>query len=415
MLDLTGVVAIATGDGHTVALKQDGTVWTWGLNASGQLGDGTQFNHRTTPAPVPGLSGVAVIVAGYDHTLALKQDGTVWAWGNNSYGQVGDGTTVDRTTPVQVPGLSGVVALAAGYRHSLARRPDGTVWAWGGNFSGQLGDGTTIDRGTPAPVPGLTGLVAVVARARHSLALKQDGTIWAWGRNHLGQLGDGTSTNRSTPVQVAGLTGVASIAAGELHTVALKPDGTVWAWGGNVLGQLGDGTAAHQFTPVLVVNENVNGLLDLIPAIPNDIPPDKIPPFFLATYKTGELTTTSLSADIRGITPIAPFAVAPALGPLAAGAYNVYVAAVIPNGEAALYYQLDSNNVWSVLTWPMAEFVRGVELGSQDALIRVNILQSVDLSQYIGASILVGYGTSPDEMVRNARYRTIFTVPVSQP
>jgi len=211
-------------------------------------------------------------------------------------------------------------------------------------------------------------------------------------------------------IPLSGNAATASVAAGASHTVALKQDGTVWAWGGNQFGQLGDGTYEQRNTPVLVVNETVNGPLDLMPEVPNNIPPDKIPPFFLATYKSGGLTTTSLSVDIRGITPVGSFASASGVGPLAVGGYNVYVAALVPYSASYVYYQLDSSNVWSVLSWPMADFLRGVALGSQDVLIRVNILQNVDVSPYIGTSILVGYGTDPDEMLRNGRHRTIFTV-----
>ena len=260
------------------------------------------------------------------------------------------------------------------------------------------------------PFTGNAAMPTVAAGYGHTVALKQPGTASAWGRNDFGQLGDGTTINRSTPVQVLGLIGVTAIAAGGDHTLAVKQDGTVWAWGVSEIGQLGDGTFHGYVEPVLVVNESLDGFLDLVPEIPNNIPPEKIPPFFLETYKSGESNETSLSADIRGITTIGTFASATGVGPLAAGGYNVYVAAAVPYSGAYLYYQLDSNNYWSALTWPMSDFMRGVELGSQDTLIRVNILQNVDLRPYVGTSILVGYGTDPDEMVSNARYRTIFTV-----
>ena len=197
-----------------------------------------------------------MIAAKYYHSLALKSDGTVWAWGQNTYGQVGDGTTTNKRTPVQVSGLNGVTAVAAGEYHSLALKSDGTVWAWGENGHGQLGDGTTTDSGAPVQVKGAGGAgslsgVAVIASGGHghSLALKSDGTVWAWGYNYAGQLGDGTTTDSSTPVQVLGaggegfLSGVTAISTGRGHSLALKNDGTVWAWGYNVYGQLGDGTA----------------------------------------------------------------------------------------------------------------------------------------------------------------------------
>ncbi|WP_244237814.1 RCC1 domain-containing protein, partial [Corallococcus llansteffanensis] len=257
--DLQGGTACAVSPGarlvaggfHNLAAKQDGTVWAWGRNAYGQLGDGTATN-RSTPVPVQGLTGVAALAAGYQHSLAVKQDGTVWAWGYNVNGQLGDGTVTDRPNPVQVQGLTGVTALAVGFYHSLALKQDGTVWAWGSNITGQLGDGTTTDRLTPVQVQGLTGVTALAAGASHTLALKQDGTAWAWGFNNYGQLGDGTATDRLTPVQVQGLTGVTALASGGSHTLALKQDGTVRAWGFNDMGQLGDGTRTNRSTPVQV-------------------------------------------------------------------------------------------------------------------------------------------------------------------
>lgn len=214
---------IAVGWYHTVALKSDGTVWAWGINVEGQLGDGTTINH-TTPVQVSGLGNVFSVAAGWGHTVALKNDGTVWTWGHNFNGQLGDGTTDTRLTPSQVAGLSNVIGIAAGWWHTVALKSDGTVWAWGwGNNH------------TPTQVSGLTGIVAIAAGWRHTVALKSDGTVWSWG---------------GSPSQVSGLSNVASIAAGWDYTVALKNGGTVWAWGDNSSGQLGDGTTTNRGTPV---------------------------------------------------------------------------------------------------------------------------------------------------------------------
>ena len=214
-------------------------MWAWGANWSGQLGDGT-----STPSNVPllltGPTGVVALAAGGEHSLAVQSDGTVLAWGANFSGQLGDGTTDERTSPVAVAGLTDVVALAAGYAHTLAlKSDDGTVLAWGENFSGQLGDGTTNGRLTPVPVAGLTDVVAVAAGDSHSLALKSDGSAWAWGANYSGQLGDGTTNDQTLAVPVATLTDVVAIAAGESHSLALRSDGSGWAWGANYSGQLG--------------------------------------------------------------------------------------------------------------------------------------------------------------------------------
>lgn len=249
---LTSVTALAGGYAHTVALRQDGTVWAWGFNNYSQLGDGAITIQQTTPVQAQGLTGVTALAAGYHHTVALRQDGTVWAWGQNRYGQVGDGTTTGRTTPVRVQGLSSIVAIAVGNDHTAALRLDGTVWTWGSNLSGQLGDGTTIFRYTPIQAQGLSGVTALAAGGVHTVALRQNGTVWAWGGNNSGQLGDGTTTNRSIPIQTQGLSGVTDLAAGGAHTVALRQDGTVWAWGFNNHGQLGDGTVSNRSTPVQV-------------------------------------------------------------------------------------------------------------------------------------------------------------------
>ena len=422
---LTGVTAVAAGGGHTVALKNDGTVWAWGNNDFGQIGNGTTVNRVLTPAQVAGLTGVAAIAAGGRHTVAVKNDGTVWAWGNNDSGQLGDGTTVNRLTPVQVAGISGVSALAAGGRHTVAVKNDGTVWAWGLNEVGQLGDGTTTSRLTPVQVAGLTGMVAVVAGGGHTVALKNNGTAWAWGANYFGQLGDGliptlarllgitgddTTINRLAPVQVAGLTGVAALVAGVNHTIATRSDGTVWSWGASYSGQLGDGKFASRFTYGGVINDTFNGFLDLDATIPNlPIPADKIPRLFFATNRSGASTSTSLSVDLRGRIAAGAFASDSEFGKFAAG-YYVYVAGSVPTDEVLVWYQLEPSNVFSALTSPIAAYLANVALDSQTDQIRVTILQNTDLSELLGTTFYVGYGIDSDEMISSGRYSVIFTV-----
>ncbi|MBI3828673.1 MAG: PKD domain-containing protein, partial [Planctomycetes bacterium] len=242
------VVSLTGGGDYSLALRDDGSVLAWGGNASGQLGDGTT-SARLTAVPVTGLSGITKIAAGFFSNLAVSADGSVWAWGANGSGQLGDGTTTNRSTPVQVSGLTGVSAVACGIGHSLALKSDGTVWGWGSNGSGQLGDGTTTSRTSPVQVSGLSGIVSIACGFNHSLAIKSDGTVWAWGANGNGQLGVGTTTGHTTPVQVSGLTGVAAVACGANHSLALKADGTVWAWGRNNLGQLGNGSTTDRSTP----------------------------------------------------------------------------------------------------------------------------------------------------------------------
>jgi alpha-tubulin suppressor-like RCC1 family protein len=256
---LSGVAAIAAGDGYTVALKSGGTAWAWGYNGQGQLGDNTTSN-RSMPVPVIGLSGVVVAVAaGGFHTVALTSDNTMWVWGGNNYGQLGDNTTSNRLMPVPV--LSGVAAVSAGLYHTVALKSDGTVWAWGHNEYGQIGDNTIgygAYKSVPAQVQGLSGVfVAVAAGAYYSVALRSDNTVWAWGNNASGQLGINQPNfgyPYPVPRQVTGLTGVVAVAAGFEHTFAIKNDGTVWAWGSNGSGQLGNGTTASEIAPMQVTN-----------------------------------------------------------------------------------------------------------------------------------------------------------------
>jgi alpha-tubulin suppressor-like RCC1 family protein/subtilisin family serine protease len=222
---------ISAGPSFTLGLNIDGSVWAWGNNDYGQLGDGTT-NQRLTPVKVLNLSSVKEIAAGNNNSVALKEDGTVWAWGYGGLGQLGDGFNYRYLTPNLV-GINNVKEIAAGDAHIVALKNDGTVWVWGYNGYGQLGDGTRANRGTPIQVPNLTDVIAISAGYSHTLALKKDGTVWAWGYNAQGQLGDNTSTDRLTPVKVQGLTGITAIDTGFYHSLALKNDGTVWSWGDN--------------------------------------------------------------------------------------------------------------------------------------------------------------------------------------
>ena len=277
---LTGVKSVAAGDHHTVALKSDGTVWTWGKNHRGQLGNGSTVANSPLPvqAGVEGdyLTGVTAIAAGVEHTVALKSDGTVWAWGNNLYGQLGDGTKTRQRSPVQVQGLAGnVIALAAGGYHTVALLQDnGTVWSWGYNFNGQLGDGTKINRNLPGTVVAfagsddpLQGMVSVAAGNMHTLALGADGKVRAWGANGSGQLGDGGAFEKTAPIEVVLLDNVVLINSGGDFSLAVKDDRTMWAWGHNDLGQLGDGTTITRHYNTQVVAPSGEGHIENITGV----------------------------------------------------------------------------------------------------------------------------------------------------
>jgi alpha-tubulin suppressor-like RCC1 family protein len=252
-----GVAAtvVAAGWRHTCALTTVGSVKCWGHNGFGQLGDGTSTGIRAAPVDVSGLGGgVIAVAAGGDHSCALTASGGVKCWGQNSYGELGDGTTTDRSSPVDVIGLnSGVFAIAAGGGHSCAVTTSGAVQCWGFNGLGQLGDGTTDDRRTPVQVSGLNGnMIMVASLVGHSCALTRIRSIRCWGNNASGALGDGTTGSRLTPVDVVGLSSVDSVATGGGHSCALARARGVWCWGVNESGELGDGTTASRLTPVPV-------------------------------------------------------------------------------------------------------------------------------------------------------------------
>lgn len=250
LLGISDVVSLSAGIFHSMALKSDGTVWTWGDNSSGQLGDGTLDNEKAYPVQVldPGdasgyLQGVVAIAAGDDHSVAVKSDGSVWAWGWNNAGQLGNMTTANSFIPVTVVGLSNVAEVAAGTLHTLALKTDGTVWTWGWNDSGQLGDETYTQSLIPVEVSGLSEVNQISSGSVHSMALKSDGTVWTWGDNSSGQLGNPAIVDKSNaPVQASALTAATVIAGGYLHSIALRVDGTVWTWGDNSSWQLGYST-----------------------------------------------------------------------------------------------------------------------------------------------------------------------------
>ena len=219
----------------------------WGDNSTGQLGDGTR-NSRSNAVTV--ATNVIAAAAGATHSLFVEADGTLRAMGNNFYGQLGDGTLNLRTNPVAVQGGSNVIAVAAGASHSLFLRADGTLWAAGWNADGELGDGTGVQHNSPVAVVNGSNVVAVAAGDWHSLFLKDDGTLWATGQNESGQLGDGSTDPRLAPVCVA--SNVVAVASGASHSLFLTVDGALWAMGANNAGQLGDGTTTSQHRPAAV-------------------------------------------------------------------------------------------------------------------------------------------------------------------
>ena len=249
---LQNAMLTATGGAHVCMTTTTGEVFCWGDNRYGQLGDGTTTN-RFVPVASSNLTGVKAIAAGYWHTCVLLVGGTVQCWGYNRYGQLGDSSTTNRPNPVPVVGLAGeVTAISAGRYHTCAVLLSGAAQCWGYNFSGQLGDGDNLDRFTAVNVVGLTsGAAGISAGYRHTCALLTSGAVQCWGNNMSGGLGDGTTTERFTPVDVAGLAGAArSISAGRDSTCALLVSGAAQCWGDNRYGQLGDGTVGDRLSPV---------------------------------------------------------------------------------------------------------------------------------------------------------------------
>jgi len=274
---LTGVVKVASSVHTAMALMEDSTVFAWGYNAYGQVGD-ESYVSRHLPVQVVGPDGEGIldsiidIAEGGWHSYALKSDGTVWAWGRNYEGQLGNGTIGNKSkSPVQVLDSTGtspltniVAVFSDGAYHSMAIDEDNNPWVWGGNAKGQLGDGTTANRNLAQRVYDsggssyFTDVVEITSRREHIILLKSDGTVWGIGQNDVGYLGDGTTIERHYPVQVLGpdgigfLSGVISVGGGQKHTVAANSDGTAWSWGYNADGQLGDGTTNSSYTPVQV-------------------------------------------------------------------------------------------------------------------------------------------------------------------
>ena len=253
--DLKKIKAIAVGGSHFLALSEDGKVYSWGKNDRGQLGDSTKTD-RNEPVEIKNIFEIESIAAGSDFSLALSADGSIYVWGNNSRGQLGDGVPApERVSPVKVIEIRNVKKIAAGHGHALALTEDGKIYSWGYNQYGQLGDGGDQDKNKPLEIKGLDNIEDIAAGNFHSLALGKNDLIYSWGYNEYGELGDGSAINRNKPVVISGLIGIESIVAGGEHSLAKTFSGEVYSWGYNYFGQLGDLTTTNRRVPVKVLKE----------------------------------------------------------------------------------------------------------------------------------------------------------------
>ncbi len=254
------------GNYHAAAIKTDGTLWCWGLGTSGQLGDNTITSKSSPVQTVTFGTNWVQVACGSGQTAAIKTDGTLWAWGDNAtYGALGDNTTTQRNSPVQTVAFgTNWKQVFCGNFQMAAVKTDGTLWAWGYNYYGQLGDNSTANKSSPVQTIAFGNNWKNISTfncpsALHVACIKTDGTLWMWGANTNGQLGDNTVTKRSSPVQtIAGGTNWKQVSVGIDHTAAIKTDGTLWTWGSNTNGCLGDNTTTQRNSPVQTITFGKN-------------------------------------------------------------------------------------------------------------------------------------------------------------
>jgi alpha-tubulin suppressor-like RCC1 family protein len=251
---ITNWQRVSIGNGFIAALRCDNTIWMWGKNSGGILGDGTTVNRSSPVSIVGGFTNWCQVVAGLQYTLALRTSGELWAWGCGQLGSLGDGNTINRSSPVSIVGGYTDWCKVSALYNSAAIRTNGELWTWGSSRCGMLGDGTTVSKSSPVSVVGGFSWNDVATGNHHMLAIKNDGTLWAWGCGGQGRLGTGNSSNQSSPVSVTcGFTDWCQINA-HYHSAGIRTNGTLWTWGCNGQGRLGDGTTIDRtLGPVSVV------------------------------------------------------------------------------------------------------------------------------------------------------------------
>jgi alpha-tubulin suppressor-like RCC1 family protein len=254
VLGVGAIRQIAIGNAHGLALRADGVVFAWGANGDGRLGNGQESGAAVTAIRLPQLASVTAVAAGLGFSMALRSDGAVFVWGQNVAGQLGLGDDTPRAVPTQVPGLASIGAIAAGGGQAFAIRRDGVVFGWGNNRDGQLGLGSAASRGyvpSPRPVGALAGLnvTAIAVGWFHTVALLADGSLRTFGASNIGQAGSPSGVDGfgafPSPIRPAGVDSVAAVAAGQYHTLALRRDGSALGWGNASEGRLGDGSSGR--------------------------------------------------------------------------------------------------------------------------------------------------------------------------
>ncbi len=426
----SGYKTVSTGNTQTFGIRTDNSLWAWGDNEFGQLGLG-DTTARLVPVKVG--DGYLAVAAGASHTLALKTDGSLWAWGRNQYGQLGNGLFEARTgtqaNPLPIKVGEGFTAVVAGVHHSVALKADGTVWAWGWNDYGQVGDGSTLSRATPVQVA--SNVAKLFSAQISTLVLGSNGTTYGWGyngqsRRRYNVLLQGANTNNVlTPTAIPG--NWAGASAGAAHALYLRADGLTAAVGYQQFGQLGDGSFDDVRTlPTLVLAGEYTGLLDLLPSVANVLQSGEAPAVLLRSYQQGSASRLSLGIEMRvprRVTPASTTPSAPgtrtalAAMPHATTGYKVYVVAGAPvaTPPGVVWFTLQPATLypdptWGSLGFPINAYLENLS-GDQESVIVIDVLTNSDLSLFPGATLYIGYGETADEMVATARYRVFYVVP----
>ena len=411
---LTGVRRVAAGGSSSAALDGSGRLWVWGSNLSGQLTLPEETYRTDTATLATGLPALSEVSVGGGHMLGLDLQRRVWVWGSNGYGQLGDDYN-QATAPRVLTALNNITAISASGDHSMALDAQGRVWAWGDNGYLQVGPVEDLQAKVPLQITGLPPIKAISAGYYGSFALAVDGSLWAWGAGGEGELGDGRFETRGEPAR-AGTDTYSSLGAGVLHTLAVRDDGLVWSFGVNFSGQLGDGSYSNQGSPVGVVDAALDRFFDLDASVPNRVvSPDKVPPFFALTQRSGSNQLLTLSTRLKVASIAQPAAAAPFRPRAAQPGYNVYVVALVPGAVIGqpdvpllVFVHAGASSWGQYVGGPLAAYLSNVS-ASNDALL-IDILESTDLSTALGTRFLVGYGTSSDEMLANSRYRLVYEV-----